>query len=285
MTTEIIAIGMFDGVHLGHQQVLKTAVNYAKQHKIKSAVLTFDYIPTKNHGNLTTLNEKAKIIRSFDIDKITILQFGKIKNLTPQQFIENYLKNCYGIVVGCDFKFGKDRQGNLQTLKKFCKNVISVKPVKYRNKIVSSTLVKKKLISGNIELSNNLLGRNYTFEGKVIKGSGLGKKLGFPTANLTAKKEKILPEGIFISKVKIGNKKRWGYRAITYIGRKPTLGLSTKTVEIYILGFKQQLYNKKIVVELLSKIRDDKKFPSVKKLAKQIENDLKITQGYFEKYY
>ncbi|MDO8734702.1 MAG: riboflavin biosynthesis protein RibF, partial [Elusimicrobiota bacterium] len=269
-----------DGVHLGHQKVLKTAVDYARNYNSETVVLTFDNIPKKQFGMLSTLTEKIRLIKSQGIKKVRILPFNKIKNLIPKNFLKLYLKNCFCIVIGYDFRFGKKRRGSVKTIENFCKKTIIVKPIRYKSKIISSTLIKKELISGRIEQVNYLLGKNYTFEGKVIRGLGLGKKLGFPTANLTVEKEKILPEGIFISQVKIGKKI---YRSMTYVGRKPTLGLSAKTVEVYILGFEGRLYGEKISVELLSKIRNDKKFLSVKKLSQRIRNDLKITQRYLKK--
>ncbi len=280
VTRNVIAIGMFDGVHLGHQRVLKTAVDYARNYNSETIVFTFDSIPKNQSGVLSTLTEKIGLLKSQGIKKVRILPFNKIKNLIPENFLKLYLKNCFCIVIGYDFRFGKERHGSVKTIKNFCKKVIIVKPVKYKSKIISSTLIKKELIFGRIEHVNYLLGKNYTFDGKVIRGLGLGKKLGYPTANLSVEKEKLLPEGIFVSKVKIGKKK---YRSMTYIGKRPTLGLSAKTVEVYILGFEGRLYGKKISVELLSKIRNDKKFPSVKKLAQRIRNDLKITQRYFKK--
>lgn len=280
MKKKVIIIGMFDGVHLGHRRVLKTAVDYARNYNSETVVLTFDSIPKKQSGVLSTLAEKTRLIKSQGIKEVNILPFNKIKNLIPENFLKLYLKNCFCIVIGYDFSFGKGRQGSVKTIKNFCKKVIIIKPVRYKGKVISSTLIKKELISGRIERINCLLGQNYTFEGKVIKGLGFGKKLGFPTANLAVAREKILPEGIFISQVGIGEKK---YRSMTYIGRRPTLGLSARTVEVYVLGFKGRLYGRKISVELLSKIRNDKKFLSVKKLAQRIKNDLKITRRYFKK--
>ncbi|MFH0947938.1 MAG: bifunctional riboflavin kinase/FAD synthetase [Elusimicrobiota bacterium] len=288
MKKKVVVIGMFDGVHLGHRKVLKTAVEYAQKNNSETVVFTFDNIPKnqsgvparRRSGGLSTLTEKIHLIKSQNVKKVKILPFGKIRNLSSESFLELYLKNCFCIVIGYDFRFGKGRCGSIKTIKSFCKKAIIVKPVRYKNKIISSTLIKKELIFGRIEQVNQLLGRNYTFEGKVISGLGLGKKLGFPTANLTVEKEKIVPDGIFISEVKIDSKK---YHSITYIGKRPTLGTSVKTVEVYILGFEGQLYGKKISVELLSKIRNDIKFPSVKKLAEQIKNDLKIAQRYFIK--
>ena len=271
---------MFDGVHLGHKKVLKTAVDYARNYNSETVVLTFDSIPKKQSGMLLTLAEKIRLIKSRGIKKIRVLPFNEIKNLIPENFLKLYLKNCFCIVIGYNFRFGKKRRGTVKTIENFCKKTIIVKPVRYKNKIISSTLIKKELLAGKIEKINRLLGQNYTFEGKVIRGLGFGKKLGYPTANLIVEKEKILPEGIFISRSEIGSKK---YHSITYIGRRPTLGLSAITVEVYILGFAGRLYGKKISVELLSKIRNDKKFLSVEKLVQQIKNDLEITKSYFNR--
>lgn len=281
MKKKVFVIGMFDGLHLGHRKVLKTAVDYALRNNSETIVLTFDSIPKNRSGVLSTLTEKIRLIKSQGIKKIRILAFNKIKSLSPESFLRLYLKNCFCIVIGYNFKFGRKKQGSVKTIKNFCKRVIIVKPVGYKKKVISSTLIKKELLFGRIAQVNKLLGENYTFEGKVTEGLGLGRKLGFPTANLAVEKGKILPAGIFISQVKIGNKK---YPSITYIGRRPTLGSSAKTIEVYILGFDGQLYGRKISVELLSKIRNDKKFSSVKKLAEWIRNDLKITQKYFRRH-
>jgi len=280
MKKKVVAIGMFDGVHLGHRKVLKTAVDYARNYNSETVVLTFDSIPKKQSGMLLTLAEKIRLIKSRGVKKIRVLPFNEIKNLIPENFLKLYLKNCFCIVIGYNFRFGKKRRGTVKTIENFCKKTIIVKPVRYESKTISSTLIKKELLAGKIEKINRLLGQNYTFEGKVIRGLGFGKKLGYPTANLIVEKEKILPEGIFISRSEIGSKK---YHSITYIGRRPTLGLSAITVEVYILGFAGRLYGKKISVELLSKIRNDKKFLSVEKLVQQIKNDLEITKSYFNR--
>ncbi|MFH1540964.1 MAG: bifunctional riboflavin kinase/FAD synthetase [Elusimicrobiota bacterium] len=278
MKKEIVAIGMFDGVHLGHQKVLKMLTDYALKNDSESIVLTFDNIPKNQLGAISTLTEKIRLIKLCGITKVKVLSFNRIKKLSALNFLKSYLKNCFCIIIGYDFRFGKKRIGDIKTMKDFCEEVIVVKSVKYKNKIISSTLIKKELIAGKIESVNCLLGKNYTFEGKVIRGLKLGKKLGFPTANLAVEKEKILPEGVFISKTKIGKKE---YYSLTYIGKKHTLGLSAKTVEVHIIDFNCHLYGKKISVELFSKIRNDKKFPSLEKLAKQIKRDLKITRKYF----
>ncbi|MDD5686259.1 MAG: bifunctional riboflavin kinase/FAD synthetase [Elusimicrobia bacterium] len=291
MEKEIVTIGMFDGVHLGHQRMLKTVVEYAKNKKLRSVVLTFDNIPKNNYGNLSTLKEKIKLIKSIGIKTVKIIYFQKVKNLSPVGFLKKYLKNYSAIVVGYNFRFGKNKEGNINTIKQFYENTMGVKPqavhtlvvkpVKYESKIISSTNIKELLISGEIERVNNLLRRRYDFEGNVIKGWGLGAKLGFPTANLKVNNNKMLPEGIFIANVKVGKRK---YQAIAYIGKRPTFGLHKKTIEIYIINFSDKLYNKKLTIELISKIRNDEKFPTVEKLVKRIEDDIRIAKIYFKTY-
>src|SRR3989339_890382 len=173
MKKGVVTIGMFDGVHIGHQKVLKTAVDYSKKNKAESVVLTFN----------------------------------NLKNLTPKEFFNLFLKKYNSIIIGYNFKFGKNREGHTEQIKRYCKNTIIVEPVKYRNIIVSSTNIKNLLLKGDIESANNLLNRKYSFNGKVVGGYGWGKKLGFPTANIKVEKGKILPEGIFISFTYL-NKKR-----------------------------------------------------------------------------
>ena len=278
MKKGVVTIGMFDGVHIGHQKVLKTAVDYSKKNKAESVVLTFDNLPTKQKGSINTLDEKVKLIKSIGIKRIQIIKFNNVKNLTPKEFFNLFLKKYNSIIIGYNFKFGKNREGHTEQIKRYCKNTIIVEPVKYRNIIVSSTNIKNLLLKGDIESANNLLNRKYSFNGKVVGGYGWGEKLGFPTANIKVEKSKILPEGIFISFTYL-NKKR--YNSVTYIGRRPTFNSRKISIETYILGLSKSIYNKKIKVELISKIRDDKKFKFPEYLVEEIKKDIKKAERYF----
>src|SRR3989339_368830 len=273
MKKEIVAIGMFDGVHIGHQKVLKIMVKYANKNKANTVVLTFDHLPTKQAGNLSTLDEKIVLIKSLGIKKVKVIKFDKVKNLTPKEFFNLYLKKYFGITIGYNFKFGKNKEGHAKQIKRYCKNTIIAGPIKYKGLVISSTYIKNSLKKGNIELVNTLLNRKYSLEGKVIKGYGLGKKLGFPTANISVEQNKILPNGIFASYAYINNKR---YYSLTYIGKRPTFNTNKISVEIYILKFSKSIYNKKICIELISKIRDDKKFSSIGKLKNQIKEDIRV---------
>ncbi|MBN1383948.1 MAG: riboflavin biosynthesis protein RibF [Elusimicrobia bacterium] len=281
MKKKVIAIGMFDGIHSGHQKVLKSAVDYARRNKAESIVFTFDRIPQKQHGNITVLNEKAEFIKSIGIDRVIIIPFERIKNLSADRFCRLYLGNCLVVVVGYNFRFGRNREGSIGDIKNVCKNVIVINPVKSSGHIVSSTGIKKLLISGRIETVNKLLNRRYSFYGRVVEGFGWGRKLGFSTANVLVDDNKILPEGIFIAVVQIGIKK---YKAAVYIGKRPTFGGKVKSVEAYILNFSKKIYGKQIKVELISKIRNDRKFSSEEKLVRGIERDLGILKVYFKKH-
>lgn len=282
MKKQVISIGMFDGVHSGHQKVLKAAVNYSKKNKAESIVLTFDHIPQKHRGNLTALNEKIELIKSAGIGKVNVISFETIKNFSADKFCTMYLKNCFGIIVGHDFRFGKNRKGSVKDIKHFCKNVLVINPIKSNGDIISSTNIKKLLLSGRIEAVNKLLDRKYSFSGRVIKGLGLGRKLGFSTANISVASDKILPPGIFTAVVQFGGRKK--YQAVVYIGKRPTFGGKIISVEVYILNFSKKIYGRKIKVELISKIRGDEKFPSAEKLIEKIKNDLKISKSFFKRH-
>lgn len=283
MKKEVIAIGMFDGVHVGHQKVLKAAAGYSKKNKAESVVLTFDHIPQKHQGNLTSLNEKIELIKSAGIGKVKIIPFRTIKNLSADKFCRLYLGNCFGVVVGYNFRFGKNRQGGVNDIKHFCKNVLVINPIRSNKSIVSSTNIKKLLLSGKIGTVNKLLNREYGFTGRVVKGYGIGTPLGFSTANISVDGDKILPGGIFIAVVQIGGRFAKKYRAAVYIGKRPTFGGKIVSVEAYILNFSKKVYGRKIKVELLSKIRDDEKFSSSGKLVEKIKNDLKISTAFFRR--
>ena len=275
---EVVTIGMFDGVHAGHKEVLKTAVNYAHESGVRSTAITFDHIPKNSYGAITTLEEKIALIRKSGIDNVKILPFEKIKNIPPEIFCRKYLKNNAVVILGYNFRFGKGRSGDTDTVKNYSAVVVVIKPVKYKNRVVSSTLIKKLLISGDIKNANKYLNRNYGFSGIAVKGFGIGRKLGYPTINMRVPFGKILPEGIFASFTSVNGRK---YKSATYIGKKPTFGTGITTVETHIISRRKIPGGSNLFVELLLKIRNDRKFASLPGLAKQIEKDISACKKYF----
>ena len=282
-----IAIGNFDGVHLGHQKVFKQAKKFARKNKIKFGVMTFTPLPAiffnKKFSNykLTSETQKFKLLKSNGANFVINIKFNKaFSKISAEKFIRNiiYKKiNPKLIFVSNNFKFGNKRKGNVNLLKMFGKKynyrILKVNPFKYRKKIISSTRIRKCLQNGRIDLANKLLSRTWFIEGRVKKGKKLGRQLGYRTCNIHIKNY-ILPKlGIYAVRVLIGNKKKI-YKGIAYLGSRPTFGGKTIFLETNIFGIKKNLYQKRLRIYFLKFIRGDKKFKDSTKLIKQMKNDV-----------
>lgn len=276
---EVVTIGMFDGVHTGHRKVLETAADCAREHGVKSLAITFDHIPKNHYGALTTLGEKIKLIKEAGLDGVRVLPFERIKNMSAGLFCEKYIGKNRLAVLGYDFKFGKGRSGGIDMLKKYAAGVLVVKPVKLKNAVISSTLIKKLLVSGDLEKVNKYLGRNFGFSGSDVAGLGIGRKIGYPTLNIIVQPGKILPNGIFAAVTEIKKKR---HISAVYIGKRPTFGMAAPTVETHIIGRKKVQAAPELAVELFSKIRDDIKFGSRAELASRIKADIAAIGAYFD---
>ena len=282
----IIAIGNFDGVHLGHQKVINEAKKKAKKNKLPFGIMTFEPIPVmffnskiKNH-RINSLEQKKHQLKKFKIDFLIIIRFNKLfSSLTAQQFITKIIYNkinCKFLYVSKNFKFGFKRQGTIQTLKKYEKlynfKSIITKPYKKNKKIISSTLIRKKITSGKIEEANKLLNREWRVEGKVMKGQKRGRKIGFPTCNLRLS-DYIIPRlGVYAVNVK-GSK--FNKKGIANIGYRPTFNGKDLLLETNIFGINKNLYNKEISISFRKFIRPEKKFRDLEHLKKQIKIDIK----------
>ena len=282
----VIAIGNFDGLHLGHQKVLEQARQKAKKNKLKFGVVTFEPVPVmffnkdiKNH-RINSLNQKISFLKKTKLDFLTIIKFNKkFSNYTPIKFIKDIIyKNLKAkyVFVSRNFKFGKNRKGNIKTLKDNEKNffyeTIISKPLKKNKKILSSTIIRKNISKGNIYKANKYLGRNWSIVGKVIKGKKRGTKIGFPTCNIKLN-DYILPKpGVYSVKVKVKNLKRNG---IANVGYRPTFNGKILLLEVNIFGIKANLYDKEIKVSFINFIRAEKKFKNINQLKDQIKKDIK----------
>ena len=281
----VVAIGNFDGVHLGHQKVLKEAKIMAKKLRLPFGVMTFEPMPVmffnkkiKNH-RVNSLNQKKYYLKKLKLDFLIIVKFNKIfSSLTAEEFIENiiYKKiNCKYVYISRNFKFGFKRRGNLKTLKffenKFGYKSIITKPHKKDKKIISSTMIRKKIISGKINEANKLLGRKWSIEGKVISGEKRGRKIGFPTCNLKLNNYVIPQLGVYAVKV---NGNNFSKKGIANIGFRPTFNGQSLLLETNIFGINKNLYNKVINVHFKKFIRKEKKFQSIEELKKQIKIDI-----------
>ena len=286
----VVAVGNFDGLHLGHQKVLKEAKIMAKKLKLPFGAITFEPMPVmffnkriKNH-RINSLNQKKNGFKKLKLDFLIIIKFNKIFSfLTAEKFIENiiYKKiNCKYLYISKNFKFGFKRKGNLKTLKffenKFGYKSIITKPYKKNKKIISSTIIRKKITSGKINEANKLLGRKWSIEGKVIAGEKRRRKIGFPTCNLKLNNYVIPQPGVYAVKV---NGNNFAKKGIANIGFRPTFNGQSLLLETNIFGINKNLYNKVIDVHFKKFIRKEKKFQNIEELKKQIKIDIHKAQN------
>jgi len=282
-----IAIGNFDGIHKGHQKVFKETKKIAQKKRIKFGVLTFTPLPImffnkkiKNY-RLTSEDQKIKILKKNRVDFIINIKFNKkFSNINAADFITKiiYKKlNTKLLAISNNFKFGKNRKGDVNLLKKFSNkydyNLVKIKPFKYLGKIVSSTRIRKYLKKGQIDLANKLLSRTWSIKGRVTKGKKIGRKLGYRTCNISVKNYILPKEGISAARVAIGEKKNY-YGAVAYLGSRPTFCGKKVFLEINIFGINKNLYKKKLTVFFLKFLRKDHKFMNSKDLIRQMNKDV-----------
>ena len=282
----VIAIGNFDGLHLGHQKVINEARQKAKKFKLPLGVMTFEPVPVmffskkKKDHRINSLKQKITQFKKLKLDFLTIIKFNKkFSSLTAEQFISNIIHKktkCRYLYVSRNFKFGFKRQGNIQTLKKFerkfdYKNIIT-NPYKQNKKMISSTFIRKKIRAGKIVEINKLLNRKWCIEGRVIKGKKRGRKIGFPTCNMDLSSYVVPKLGVYAVKVNFGKLNKDG---IANIGFRPTFKGQSLLLETNIFGINKNLYNKVLSISFKKFIRPEKKFRNFEYLRKQIKLDIK----------
>ena len=284
----IATLGSFDGIHIGHKKILQTLTKIAKKNNGKSILITFwphpRYVLKKNNNFklLTSLDEKIKLFEKNKIDILYIVDFSlKFSKFSANKFIENILLeklkiNC--LLIGYNNNFGRNREGNIRYLeenkKKFDIDIISI-PKQSVDKIsISSTKIREYLNNGKINSANRLLGRKYSINGKIVRGNGIGRKINFPTANIEIDEpKKLLPKsGVYAVEV-ILNKKI--YLGMLNIGYNPTIKNEKKSIEVNIFEFSEDIYNNKISINFIRRIRNEKKFKNLNELKKQLIKDKK----------
>ncbi len=274
MSGYAVALGMFDAVHIGHRAVLKEVLEDNRQ----SAVITFDVLPTKKGGSLLTREEKCEKLQSLGVEKITVLEFDKIKNFSPDNFI-NYilgLQNIKKIVCGFNFRFGHNAEGDTELLRRRCaeKGVefVAVPEVKFEGETVSTTRIKRLLAEGDIKTVAKLLGEPYSITEKVIEGDKRGRQLGYPTINQKYPEDKAhIRFGVYETEVKLdGN----SFKGVTNVGLRPTFAQNFVSAETYIICFNGDCYGKNIKLSFLRFLRDEKRFGSVDELTAAISKDI-----------
>ena len=289
-------IGNFDGIHLGHQSIIEKLKKQAKDNDLSSIVFI-----TEPHAEEYFLKEgivssapsrimpwRAKLehFKSKDIDFCMLLKFNHdFKSMTPNNFISQILERmCVkSLIVGDDFKFGKDRSGNFEMLKSWGKTkdvyVSNIDTYSVDGERVSSTMIRKAISEGNFALAKKLLGRAYVYSGKVVYGNQLGRKIGVPTANIWLPDQKLPISGVYAVKCFVGNQCNGG---IANMGVRPTVGGDRPILEVHIFNFQKDIYGQRINVQFQEKIREEKKFKDIDELKNQIFTDIKTAKNILD---
>ena len=280
----IATIGTFDGIHIGHQKILNSLARFAKENSLKSVVITFDPHPRKiiNKKNsielINTIEEKKEKLKTLGIDYLIVQKFDEKFSETEANKFVGILKNNINIeklIVGYDHRFGKNRNADINDLKKYGKElnfeVIEIDALEIEEVNISSTKIRLAIKDGNIRLANSYLGYNFFLSGEVVKGHSRGKELGFPTANLKINQDKIIPKnGVYLVKSKIDHQDIYG---MMNIGYNPTFNNKSKKIETHFFNLNKNLYGKIIKIELLEYIREEKRFETVDDLIQRLKLD------------
>ncbi len=287
----IILIGNFDGIHLGHQKLFSLAKKYKKKNFLKIGVLTFEPMPKMFFNNklenfrISSLTQKINYLKNLNVDFIINKKFDRnFSKIKSTKFIKDILGKKLRpkfIFVSNNFRFGNKREGDVSQLIKFeplCKyKVVKPDPLIIKKRIVSSSLIRKFLQSGNLEKANKILNRKWSIHGKVQRGRQLGKKIGFPTANIDIKNYVMARPGVYAVRVKIMGKNNY-LNGIANLGYRPTFNGKKILLEVHLFNFSGNLYNNYLTVEFKKFIRKEKKFKNVDQLKKQIKTDLLIAK-------
>lgn len=282
-----LAIGNFDGMHLGHQALLQKLNETAKALNLTSAVMTFEphprefFAPETAPARLSSLREKLEHFAEAGVETTYVCRFNRrLAKLTPQEFMQNILRdslNAQAILVGDDFRFGAMRAGSILDFLEAKFNLISLPQVDLGGARVSSTRVRSALATGALNEASTLLGRPYSISGKVVHGAKLGRQLGFPTANVHMRHERPALTGVYAVKLD-------GMNSVANLGVRPTIaGVSKLMLEVNVLDFDADLYGKHVHVEFLHKIRDEQKFDGLDALKAQIALDVESARDFFKK--
>ena len=282
----LLTIGVFDGVHLGHKYLISQLTEQARQQNLLSGVVTFRQHPQEVLSPqtklpfLTDLTQRTGLLKNEGIDVIIPLSFTiELAQLGAKQFV-NLLKRYLrmrGLLIGPDFALGENREGTINTLRTLGEEmnftVTVILPLMINGEVVSSTAIRKALADGDMKRVLNLIGRPFSLQGRVISGTGRGSELGFPTANLNIDPKQALPaEGVYATWAYIDDK---AYQSMTNIGKCPTFGSNELTVEVYLLDYHDNLHGRELKIDIIERLRDEKRFDSIEELKNQITEDIK----------
>ena len=277
----VCCIGEFDGLHVAHKSIINIMLEICDKDNLKSAVITFDPHPdfVLNKSNkeryITPLSDKYAILEEMGIDYLFVIEFNEqLMNLDYKEFYDKFLRKFKTIVAGYDFKFGKFGEGNIAKLKELHSNIVVVDEIQYEGKKIGTRDIASYLSEGKLDKVYNLLGRHYRVKGEVITGSKIGRTIGYPTANLRlSDKYYEVKNGVYCVKVFIDNIE---YLGIANFGVNPTFNkIEEARFEVHIFNFNNDIYGKKITVEFIEFIREEKKFASMECFLTQMEKDCK----------
>lgn len=290
----LLTIGVFDGVHLGHQKLIKRLKQKAFENKLLPGILTFDphpdYIlrPGINLPCLTPPQEKSKILNEMGLEIVAMITFSReVASLSARDFLaklQRFLR-MKGLIVGPDFALGRNREGDKDMLFSLSREMgfylEFLSAVFINGEVVSSTSIRRALASGDLKKVFLLMGRPFSLTGKVVIGDKRGRTLGFPTANLEVEKDKTLPaDGVYLTKAWMNGK---AYNSLTSIGLRPTFHKKERTIETFILDFSRDIYGEEVKVEFLERLREEQSFASKDELARQIARDVEGARNIFQK--
>jgi riboflavin kinase / FMN adenylyltransferase len=289
----VLALGYFDGLHLAHQQLIEETIQTAKTKGAKSGIMTFDPSPKQVLGKkkdayyLTPHNKKIDLLNGLDLDFIFVINFNEqMAKLSHQSFVEQFMTslNVVHLVTGFDFHYGHKGKGSIKTLVEDGKNQFSLSVIEefqIENEKVSSTKIRELISTGRVDAVKKLLGRFYTTDGIVIHGFKRGRELGFPTANISMIDDYLVPDnGVYVVCVEIFQERFYG---MCNVGYNPTFSANNnKSIEVHILDFNKDIYNEKLSITWLKKIRDEMKFNGPKALVEQLNKDQAMVRDYME---
>ncbi|MEZ4916406.1 MAG: bifunctional riboflavin kinase/FAD synthetase [Chitinophagales bacterium] len=291
----VVTIGTFDGVHLGHQKLLERINELAKKNDGESILITFHphprfvVQPDSDLKLLNTIDEKIDLLKKYKVNNVVVAPFSKeFSNMPAISYVKDFLVENFKphtLVIGYDHHFGKNRSGNIDLLEEykniFGYNVEQISKETIQDIDISSTKIREALAQGKVQTANKLLGHEYSINGFVTKGEQLGRKIGFPTANVQLLVDyKLIPKnGVYIVNVKVKNSL---YKGMLNIGVRPTIEGLNKTIEVNIFDFDQDIYGEKIEVILLKYIREEQKFESLEALKQQLNKDKAEALAYFQ---
>ena len=291
----IATIGNFDGLHLGHKEILKNMLSIADRKKLKRMVIftephakeffAEEISSVEAPPRISPWRDKYLSLKKNGVDVAFFLKFNThLKRMTPEIFAQDILGNLQikSLMIGDDFKFGKDRKGDFNFLSNWGKKkgieVLKTDTFKVKGKRVSSTRIRKALLDNNFDEAKELLDRPYTFSGKVVRGNQLGRTIDVPTANLWLPKTNLPINGVYGVKIQIKDR---NFSGIANMGLRPTIGGTMPVLEVHIFNFSEDIYGQRIQVEFCFKVRDEKKFSGLEELKEQIKKDISFTLSTF----